>query len=338
VELVGSFEARDAGEAAMPSSVSDAEGSSWPPLPYEEWKDTQATLHLWTQIIGKIRLVQTPWVNHSWHVTFYVTSRGLTTSPIPYGNRTFEILFDFLDHELRIQTGEGAVESLPLAPRTVADFYHEVFGRLRALGLDISIRTLPNEIPDTVPFDMDREHATYNAAHATRFWRALVQADRVLKDFRSRFAGKSSPVHFFWGSFDLAVTRFSGRRAPPHPGGVPNLPDWVAREAYSHEVSSCGFWPGGEAMPQAVFYAYAYPEPEGFKTAPVRPRTSRYHAALGEFLLPYDDVRRAISPDAMLLEFLQSSYEAAADRAGWDRAALERHSDIGVGAGRLTRG
>ncbi len=301
-----------------------AEASSWPPLIYEEWKDTQATLHMWTQIVGKVRLAQTLWTNHSWHVTLYVTARGLTTSPIPYGNRTFEMVFDFLDHQLRIETGEGAVETVELAPRTVADFYHDVLGRLKGLGLDIRIRTLPCEIPDAIPFDRDREHATYNPEHATRFWRALVQADRVLKEFRSRFIGKASPVHFFWGSFDLAVTRFSGRRAPPHPGGVPNLPDWVAREAYSHEVSSCGFWPGGEAIPQPVFYAYAYPEPEGFKASPVQPATARYTAELGEFVLPYDDVRRAGSPDAALLDFLQSTYAAAADRAAWDRPALER--------------
>ena len=302
----------------------DAGVSSWPPIPYEEWKDTLATLHMWTQIVGKIRLAQTSWTNHSWHVPLYVTARGLTTSPIPYGTRTFEMVFDFLDHELRIQTGEGAVESVQLAPRTVADFYHEVFARLEALGLDISIRTLPCEIPNAIPFDTDRVHGTYDAEQATRFWRALVQADRVLKAFRSRFLGKASPVHFFWGGFDLAVTRFSGRPAPPHPGGVPNMPDWVAREAYSHEVSSCGFWPGVESMPQAVFYSYAYPEPGGFKTAPVRPAASHYNADLGEFLLAYDDVRRAESPDGTLLEFLQSSYEAAADLGAWDRAALER--------------
>lgn len=301
--------------------------SSWPPIPYEEWKDTLDTLHLWTQIVGKIRLVQTPWTNHSWHVPFYVTSRGLTTSPIPYGTRTFEILFDFLDHQLRIETGEGAVETLQLAPRTVADFYGEVFGRLEALGLDIRIRTLPSEIPDAIPFDLDRQHGIYDAEHATRFWRALVQADRVLKEFRSRFIGKASPVHFFWGGFDLAVTRFSGRRAPPHPGGVPNLPDWVAREAYSHEVSSCGFWPGGGPLREAVFYAYAYPEPEGFKTAAVRPAAARYNADLGEFVLAYDDVRLAKSQDDTLLEFVQSCYEAAADRGAWDRQALERHSE-----------
>jgi hypothetical protein len=300
------------------------ETADWPALSYPEWKDTQATLHLWTQMVGKIRLVQTPWVNHSWHVALYVTSRGLTTSPIPYGHRTFEIGFDFLAHELRIQTSDGRAETLPLAPRTVADFYHELFARLKTLGLDIRIRTVPSEIPDAIPFEADRQHATYVAEHATRFWRALAQADRVLKAFRTRFTGKASPVHFFWGSFDLAATRFSGRRAPPHPGGVPNLPDWVAREAYSHEVSSCGFWPGGEAMPEPIFYAYAYPEPDGFKTAPVRPAAARYGAELGEFLLPYEAVRSSGSPDATLLEFLQSSYEAAADRGAWDRAALER--------------
>ncbi len=301
----------------------DAAATGWPPLAYPEWKDTQATLHLWTQIVGKIRLAQAPWTNHSWHVALYVTSRGLTTSPIPYGDRTFEIIFDFLAHELRIETSDGGLETLGLAPRTVADFYQKVFGRLSALGLDISIRTLPCEIPVAIPFESDREHASYDAEQVTRFWRALVQADRVLKAFRARFLGKASPVHFFWGSFDLAATRFSGRRAPPHPGGVPHLPDWVAREAYSHEVSSCGFWPGGDAMPQPIFYAYAYPEPEGFSTAPVRPAAAGYSAELGEYFLPYDEVRRSSSPDATLLEFLQSSYEAAAERGAWDRPALE---------------
>jgi Family of unknown function (DUF5996) len=304
-----------------------ADTQVWPPLPYEEWKDTLATLHLWTQVVGKIRLAQAPWTNHSWHVPLYVTSRGLTTSPIPYGARTFEILFDFLDHQLLIQTGEGTVESVRLAPRTVADFYQQVLGRLGALGLDVRIRTMPCEIPNCIPFELDRQHGSYDAEQVTRFWRVLVQADRVLKEFRARFLGKSSPVHFFWGSFDLAVTRFSGRRAPPHPGGVPNLPDWVVREAYSHEVSSCGFWPGGEPAPEPVFYSYAYPEPEGFKTAPVRPAAARYHTGLGEFLLPYAEVRRAKSPDAALLEFLQTTYEAAADRAGWDRVALERQEE-----------
>ena len=306
------------------SGPRQSDHETWPAIPYEEWKATLATLHLWTQIVGKVRLVQTPWVNHSWHVPFYVTARGLTTSPIPYGARSFEIRFDFLDHQVVIETIEGGVEVISLAPRTVADFYQELFARLKALGLDISIRTTPSEIPDVIPFEQDRVHAAYDAEQVTRFWRALVQADRVLRTFRSRFIGKASPVHFFWGGFDLAVTRFSGRRAPLHPGGVPNLPDWVAREAYSHEVSSCGFWPGGEALPEPVFYSYAYPEPEGFKRATVRPAGARYHSDLGEFVLPYDVVRQASSPDAALLEFLQDTYEAAADLAGWDRQALER--------------
>jgi hypothetical protein len=301
--------------------------SSWPAIPYQEWKATLATLHLWTQIVGKVRLVQTPWVNHSWHVPFYVTARGLTTSPISYGARMFEIRFDFLDHRLVIETTEGGVELIELAPRTVADFYQELFARLNALGLDISIRTTPNEIPDVIPFEQDRVHAAYDAEQVTRFWRALVQADRVLRTFRSRFIGKSSPVHFFWGGFDLAVTRFSGRRAPPHPGGVPNLPDWVAREAYSHEVSSCGFWPGGEALPEPEFYSYAYPEPPGFREAVVGPSAASFNSAFGEFILPYDEVRKADSPDAMVMEFLESTYAAAADAARWDRSALERTAD-----------
>ena len=237
--------------------------------------------------------------------------------------RTFEISFDFLAHQLLIQTNDGAVESIQLVPRTVADFYREVLGRLASLGLEVNVRTMPCEIPNAIPFETDREHASYDPDRALRFWQALVQADRVLKQFRARFIGKASPVHFFWGSFDLAVTRFSGRRAPAHPGGVPNLPDWVAREAYSHEVSSCGWWPGGEALPMPVFYSYAYPEPQGFKTASIRPAAARYQGDLGEFVLPYDDVRRASSPDATLLEFLQTSYEAAADLGRWDRPALE---------------
>jgi hypothetical protein len=308
----------------MSNSATHPKHSPWPALAYDEWRDTQATLHRWTQIVGKIRLVQTPWVNHSWHVPLYLTARGLTTSPIPYESRIFEIDFDFVDHQLRIKTSEGRTETLRLAPRAVADFYQELFARLKNLGLDISIRTTPSEIPDATPLDQDCTHAAYDEEQAARFWRALLQADRVFKAFRSRFIGKVSPVHFFWGSFDLAVTRFSGRRAPPHPGGIPNLPDWVAREAYSHEVSSCGFWPGGDAIPYPAFYAYAYPEPEGFKSASLRPPGARYDATLGECILPYEVVRQATSPDATLLEFLQSSYEAAADLGGWDRPALEQ--------------
>jgi hypothetical protein len=303
---------------------------SWPTLVYDEWRDTQATLHRWTQIVGKIRLMQTPWVNHSWHVPLYLTARGLTTTPIPHGSRTFEIAFDFIDHWLRIDTSDGRTETLRLEPRTVADFYRELFARLETLGLGVTIRTMPNEIPDAVPLDQDRTHAAYDPEQATRFWGALARADQVFKAFRARFIGKCSPVHFFWGSFDLAVTRFSGRRAPLHPGGIPNLPDWVAREAYSHEVSSCGFWPGGEAMPYPVFYSYAYPEPRGFKSATPSPAGARYDSTLGEFVLPYDEVRKSDSGEATLLEFLQSTYEAAAELGGWDRPALEREDEAGA--------
>ncbi len=277
-----------------------------------------------TQIVGKIRLAQTPWVNHSWHTTLYVTSRGLTTSPIPYGSRTFQIDFDFIDHKLLIETSDGGVKTMALSSRPVADYYEELFNKLTELNLKVKIHTTPNELPAPIPFEKDYEHASYTADHANRFWRALVQADRVFKQFRARFIGKCSPVHFFWGSFDLAVTRFSGRRAPEHPGGVPHLPDWVTREAYSHEVSSCGFWPGSEQMPQPVFYSYAYPEPQGFSTAPVGPAGAGYSSEMREFIFPYDDVRNSASPDEALLEFLQSSYEAAADFGAWDRAELER--------------
>lgn len=297
--------------------------NEWPSLPFAEWRDTCATLQLWTQVIGKIRLAQAPLINHWWQVPLYVTSRGLTTSPIPYGTRTFQIDFDFLDHRLRIGTSDGATETLPLRPATVADFYGEVMQRLKSLGLDIRIWTMPVEIPDPVPFEQDRTHAAYDPDYATRFWRVLVQADRVFTAFRARFLGKASPVHFFWGSFDLAVTRFSGRRAPPHPG-APNVADRVSREAYSHEVSSCGFWPGGAGLEQPVFYSYAYAEPAGFKDVPVRPKAAFYAREMGEFILPYDEVRQAAAPDETLLDFLQSTYEAAADSAHWDRAALER--------------
>ena len=296
----------------------------WPSLPFQEWKDTYATLHMWTQMVGKIRLVQTPWVNHSWHTTLYVTSRGLTTSPIPYEARTFQIDFDFIDHKLLVQTSDGEVKTMSLVPRSVADFYEELFAKLAELNLKMKIHTTPNEVVTPIAFDKDKEHASYDADYANRFWRVLVQADRVFKQFRARFIGKCSPVHFFWGSFDLAVTRFSGRRAPEHPGGVPHLPDWVTREAYSHEVSSCGFWPGSDQIPQPVFYSYAYPEPEGFRTAAVRPSGAGYNPELREFIFPYDEVRQSASPDEALLDFLQSSYEAAADFGEWDRSELER--------------
>ncbi|HWP41845.1 MAG TPA: DUF5996 family protein [Blastocatellia bacterium] len=308
----------------LTSSTSTSRSDEWPSLPFQDWKATYATLHMWTQIVGKIRLVQSPWVNHSWHTTLYLTSRGLTTSPVPYGDRTFQIYFDFIDHKLSIQTSDGKTESMSLVPRSVADFYNELFAKLAGLDLHVKIHTTPNEVTDPIPFDEDFEHASYDAEYANRFWRALVQADRVFKQFRARFIGKCSPVHFFWGSFDLAVTRFSGRRAPEHPGGIPHLPDWVTREAYSHEVSSCGFWPGSEQMPRAVFYSYAYPEPEGYSGAAVRPAGAGYDSNMREFIYPYDEVRKSASPDEALLEFLQSSYEAAADYGRWNRSELEQ--------------
>lgn len=302
----------------------DSSASHWPQLPFEAWKDTCATLHLWTQIVGKIRAAQTPWVNHAWHVTLYVTARGLTTSPIPYGGQSFQIDFDFIDHRLLIQVGGATVRTMSLEPRSVADFHRELFGHLAALGLDIKIHPSPNEIVDAIPFEQDTIHASYDAEYANRFWQVLVQVDRVFKRFRSGFIGKCSPVHFFWGSFDLAVTRFSGREAPMHPGGVPNCPDWVTRDAYSHEVCSCGFWPGSADMPYPLFYAYAYPEPEGFKAGRLHPEEAFYDATFREFILPYEVVRQSPSPDRALLEFLQDSYEAAANPGRWDRQALER--------------
>jgi hypothetical protein len=296
----------------------------WPDLAFDEWKDTCATLQLWTQIVGKVRLKLAPMVNHWWQVTLYVTAAGLTTSAMPCRGRLVQIDFDFLAHRLILRTSDGRIEQFALEPCSVADFYAEVMGRLRALGIEVHIWTMPSEIEDAVPFERDREHAAYDSAAAQRFWRQLVQADRVMKVFRGRFGGKCSPVHFFWGSFDLAVTRFSGRTAPPLTSHSPNLADWVMREAYSHEVSSCGFWPGNGGFGQAAFYAYAYPEPAGFGDAPVAP-PGAYNKDLGQFILPYDAVRTAQEPDDVLLQFLQSSYEACANNARWDRQALERH-------------
>ena len=300
-----------------------ANPETWPSLPFAEWRETCATLHMWTQIIGKIRLAQAPLVNHWWQVPLYVTSRGLTTSPIPFGERVFEIGFDFVGHRLRIETSDGKTDGFALRPIAVADFYGEVMQRLQALGIGTHIWTTPVEIPDPIPFRQDRTHAAYDPDYANRFWRILVQADRVFTAFRARFLGKASPVHFFWGSFDLAVTRFSGRRAPQHPG-APNVADKVTREAYSHEVSSCGFWPGGAGMEQPMFYSYAYPQPAGFGDAVVRPAPAFYNRDFGEFILLYDKIRQASSPDEALLDFLQSTYEAAATLAHWDRAELER--------------
>ncbi|KIF83745.1 hypothetical protein TSA66_00500 [Noviherbaspirillum autotrophicum] len=302
--------------------------AGWPELPYEAWRDTCETLHMWTQIVGKIRKVQSPWVNHSWNVPLYVTAHGLTTSPIPYGNRLFQIDFDFVDHQLAIQCSDAPTEVIPLVPRSVADFYHQLFSRLSALGLDIKIHGAPNEVLNPVPFQEDTKHASYDSEAANRFWQVLAQADRVFKQFRGRFIGKCSPVHFFWGSFDLALTRFSGRRAPAFSGSVPNCPDWVMREAYSHEVCSCGFWPGSDALPLPIFYTYAYPEPAGFNTHRVMPETARYDPNFREFILPYEEVRHASSPDQMLLEFLEDAYAAAATLGKWDRQALETTEPI----------
>jgi hypothetical protein len=295
-----------------------------PRLPLAEWQDTYATLHLWTQIVGKIRLALAPPINHWWQSTLYVTPRGLTTSTIPYQTRNFQMSFDFLAHQLYIETSDGDRSSVALAPRSVADFYQETMHTLHDMGIDVKIWTMPQEVADPIPFEQDHQHASYDAEYAQRFWRILVQADRIMTHFRSRYLGKSSPVHFFWGSFDLAVTRFSGRPAPEHPGGVPNMADWVTREAYSHEVSSCGFWPGGGAVTDPLFYAYAYPAPEGFKDYPVQPREAFYSSDMQEFVLPYEAVRQAEDPDATLLAFLQSTYEAAANLGNWDRDALER--------------
>ena len=302
--------------------VSDVE--IWPSLPLEAWSDTCATLHMWTQIVGMVRLTRSPWINHSWHVTLYVTARGLTTSPIPYGSRTFEIDFDFIGHELTIRSSDGGVGGFSLHAQSVAAFYRQLQNEMAKLDLQVNINLKPNEVPKPVRFDRDESHCAYDPVYANRFWRALVQADRLFKQFRARFVGKCNPVHFFWGAPDLAVTRFSGRPAPEHPGGVPNLPDWVAREAYSHEVSSCGFWPGGGAIAYPAFYSYAYPEPSGFAAVPIKPSAAFYSTALREFILPYDAVREAKSPDDTLLDFLQTTYEAAANLANWDRKSLER--------------
>lgn len=303
--------------------MSNAPQVPWPELPTAAWSETYATLHLWTQVIGKIRLARSPWLNHSWHVALYVTARGLTTSSIPDGARSFQIDLDFIDHALRISTSDGAQLQFALAGQSVASFYAGVKADLAELGIAVVIDEMPNELPDPVRFSLDHQHATYDPDAVRRFFQILVNADRVFKQFRTGFLGKASPVHFFWGSFDLAVTRFSGRRAPRHPGGVPHLSDDVACEAYSHEVSSAGFWPGSGAIDYPAFYSYAYPEPAGFRTASVRPAAAFFSEALGEFILPYDAVRTAAEPDQALLEFLQSTYEAAANAARWDRAALE---------------
>jgi hypothetical protein len=309
------------------SVLTGSDPEPWPSLPFEAWSDTYATLHRWTQIVGKVRLAQSPWVNHCWHVTLYVTAAGLTTSAIPYRDRTFQIDFDFMKHWLAVRSSDGGSGGFALKPQSVAAFYTRLMQEMAKLELHVKIHPKPNEVADAVRFDQDEAHCAYDGEYANRFWRILVQADRVLNEFRARFSGKCSPVHFFWGAPDLAVTRFSGRRAPLHPGGIPNLPDWVTREAYSHEVSSCGFWPGGGKIPYAAFYSYAYPEPAGFRVAPVKPGEAFYSADFREFILPYEAVRQSGSPDSTLLDFLQTTYEAAANLAKWDRASLERGHD-----------
>jgi hypothetical protein len=290
---------------------------AWPELPFAAGKDTIETLQLWTQIVGKIRLSQTPWLNHSWHVPLYVTVSGLSTGTIPYRERMFQIDFDFQEHQLLIRSSDGGRKSLRLQPRTVADFYADVKSLLFELGLPVKIHESPNEVLQPIPFDQDTTHSAYDRDYVGRLWRVLLQSDRVFRLFRTGFLGKSSPVHFFWGSFDLAVTRFSGLRAPAHPG------DAVTREAYSEEVSSAGFWPGGGVIDYPAFYSYAYPSPPGFSERKVRPDAGYFHAELGEFILPYDEVRQSGKPDGVLLEFLQSTYEAAAELGHWDRDSLE---------------
>lgn len=306
--------------ATKPAGDSDV---LWPRLDYLQWRETAATLHLWTQVVGKIRLSRTPWLNHSWHVALYVTARGLGTSPIDFGSEQLDIEFDFVSHVLHLRATSGAVREIALEPQSVSAFYRKTMTALEELGMPVTIDVMPNEIEHAIPFPDDEVHAAYDSEAAHRFWRILVQADRVLKRFRTGFLGKCSPVHFFWGSFDLAVTRFSGRIAPLHPGGVPNLSDAIAQEAYSHEVSSAGFWPGNDAFPQAAFYSYAYPEPPGFRDVPVEPSAASFNATLGEFILPYEAVRVDPSPDDAIMSFLQSTYAAAATTARWDSAALE---------------
>jgi hypothetical protein len=308
----------------MARQITQSSPSDWPDLRLSDWADTCATLHLWTQVVGKIRLRHAPMINHWWQVPLYVTCRGLTTSPIPYGGESFQIDFDFIDHTLTIRTSRGEIETVVLGPRSVADFYAERMGRLRRLGLETRIWTMPVEIPDAIPFEQDSTHASYDPDYVHRFWRILLQVDRVFARFRGQFLGKISPVHFFWGSFDIAVTRFSGRAASLLTSNSPNLGAWVMQEAYSHEVSSVGFWPGNGGFGEAAFYSYAYPEPAGFASAPMSPNATYYDKTLGQFILPYDAIRQATSPDDYLMGYLLSTYEAAANLGRWDRAALER--------------
>jgi hypothetical protein len=308
-------------EALETSAAREAE---WPALPFEEWRPTCETLHRWSQVVGKVRLALAPMENHWWQVPLYATARGLTTSAMPYGGRALQIDFDFIDHRLELRESGGRTAHVVLAPRSVADFYEEVMARLREIGTPVTIHRLPVELADATPLDEDHEHASYDADAVRRFFTVLLLADRLMKRFRSGFLGKVSPVHFWWGSFDHAVTRFSGRGAPVHPGGVPNLPDWITREAYNAELSSAGFWPGSDAFPAAAFYTYAYPEPAGFADADPAAAGAYYHAEMREFVLPYDVARESADPDAAVLSFLEATYAAAATNGGWDRERLER--------------
>jgi hypothetical protein len=301
----------------------DAATKQWPDLAFESWKDTLATVHLWAQIVGKIRLKQMPWLNHSWHVTLYVSPNGLTTGSVPYQNGVFQVEFDFMHHALLINTSEGRIARLGLYPRSVADFYRELFEKLKSIDIDATIYASPNEIEPAIPFEQDEVHHSYDAEKIHDFWAALVKINNVFNRFRANFRGKCSPVHFFWGGFDLAVTRFSGRPAPLHPGGAPNIPLAVMQEAYSHEVSSCGFWPGNGEFPHPVFYSYCYPTPPEFSQQQVKPVEAFFSGEMGEFMLLYEVVQRSDNPEDVLLQFLQSTYEAAANTGHWDREALE---------------
>ncbi len=324
---------------SSPSETPRARGAHdpWPPLPLDAaWSATRDTLHMWSQIVGKTVLASAPPSNHWWHVALRIASRGLVTPPLPHGDRLFEVAFDFFSHQLHVTANDGATRSLPLGPQTVAEFYQAYRQALRELDLDVPMWPHPVEVAPAIPFADDREHRTYDPASVERFWQIILQTDRVFQEFRGRFLGKASPIHFFWGGFDLAYTRFSGRTAPLHPGGVPHVGNWVMHEAYSHEVSSAGFWPGNEASGGAAFYAYAYPEPEGYSTYAVRPSEAFYHPEMREFLLPYDRMREAAHPDDLLIDFLQTTYEAAADRARWDRAALDRATPLATPPPRST--
>jgi hypothetical protein len=298
-------------------------GSHWPALPLKSWQDTCSTLHMWTQIVGKVRLALTPVVNHWWNVPLYVSARGLTTSQMPYKDGSLELWFDFLDHQLVLETSDGLRKTMPLRPQTVADFYRDFMGMLQSADIEVKIWRMPVEVPNPIPFDEDRVHASYDPEYAQRFWRILLSVSRVFNEFRAEFIGKASPVHFFWGSFDLAVSRFSGRRAPERPGA-----DSITREAYSHEVSSVGFWPGSGNIQDAAFYSYTAPEPPGFGQVPVRPQAARYDSELKEFIVMYDDVRNSKSPAETLLQFCRSTYEAGATLGKWDRAGLERQQEL----------